>query len=59
MKKLICLLCICALIVGGISAAVADEPSLPCPGFSELSGSDPTPDGGDEGGVGGGGGWPK
>jgi len=60
MKKLICLLCICLLIVGGVSAAVAEAPLSPDSGVTECQGSDPTPEGGDDdGGIGGGGGWPQ
>ena len=60
MKKLICLLCICLLIVGGVSAALAEGPSSPDSGVVEPQGQDPTPEGGDDdGGIGGGGGWPQ
>jgi hypothetical protein len=61
MKKLICLLCICLLIGGGVSAALAETPALPDSDIPEPSGQGATPDGGggDDGGVGGGGGWPQ
>ena len=61
MKKLICLLCICLLMAGGVFAALAETPFLPDSGIVTPQGPDPTPDGGggDDGGVGGGGGWPQ
>jgi hypothetical protein len=61
MKKLICLLCICLLILGGISVSLAEEPSLPDSGLTEPQDPGSTPEGGGGGddGVGGGGGWPQ
>lgn len=61
MKKLICLLCICLLILGGISVSLAEEPSLPGSGVIEPLDPGSTPEGGGGGddGVGGGGGWPQ
>ncbi len=60
MKKIICLLCICLLVVGGLTSALADAPSLPDAGVTDPHGPGSTPDGGgDDGGVGGGGGWPQ
>ncbi|MBU7009895.1 MAG: hypothetical protein HXS46_04350 [Theionarchaea archaeon] len=60
MKKLICLLCICLLIVGGMYAVFAEAPPLPGSGGMEPQDSDTTPNGGDDdGGIGGGGGWPQ
>lgn len=58
MKKLVCLICICLLVVGGVSAALADVSQLPDSGVTEPQDPGTTPDGGDDGGVGGGGGWP-
>ena len=59
MKKLMCLLCICLLLVGGVSAAWAEDSQMP---HSEQGGEPespgPSPEGGDDEGVGGGGGWP-
>lgn len=60
MKKLICLLCICLLLVGGVFAALAEDSHLSDSGQEREPESPGTsPDGGDDGGVGGGGGWPK
>jgi hypothetical protein len=59
MKKLICLLCICLLLVGMIPVTLAEAPQLLNSGPEDpyLPGSSPI--GGDgDGGVGGGGGWP-
>jgi hypothetical protein len=59
MKKIICLLIVCFLVMGGIFVALADEPSSDEAGFSypQDSGTAPLGGGGDEG-IGGGGGWP-
>ncbi len=60
MKKLICLACICLLVLGGISAALADAPQLPDSNGPEPQDQGTTPEGGDDGGgIGGGGGWPQ
>jgi hypothetical protein len=59
MKKLACLLCICLLILGGVSVSLAEESSLPDSGVTGPQDSDPDPcGGGEDGGIGGGGGWP-
>ncbi len=58
MKKIICLLCICLLLVGGVSAALAEDSHLPDSGQGEPESPGSSPDGGDDEGVGGGGGWP-
>ncbi|MBU7042168.1 MAG: hypothetical protein HXS47_01160 [Theionarchaea archaeon] len=60
MKKIICLLIACFLMVGGISVVLADtavpDTEFPCP---HDSGTGITPlGGGDDGGIGGGAGWP-
>lgn len=61
MKKIICLLIACFLMMGGISVVLADTSSSPDTGCSypHNSGTDITPlGGGDDGGIGGGAGWP-
>lgn len=60
MKKILCLLCICMLLVGSVSVVFADNQSLVNTDSNNFFDSDPSPQGGDgEGGMGGGGGWPK
>jgi hypothetical protein len=60
MKKALCLLCICMLLVGSVCAVWADDSPFVNTDSGAPLDSGPSPQGDDgEGGMGGGGGWPK
>jgi hypothetical protein len=59
MKKIICLLIVCFLVMGGVSVALADDTLPAGPGFSNPHDTGTTPlGGGGDDGIGGGAGWP-
>ncbi|MBU7033385.1 MAG: hypothetical protein HXS53_12710 [Theionarchaea archaeon] len=58
MRKLMCLLIVCFLVIGGVSVSLADDTVSVGPGFSIPHDSSSTPMGGGDEGIGGGAGWP-